>query len=300
MKPILSPKELAEAIGVSESSLKRWVDQGHIPAARTAGGHRRIHISDAVRFIRQTGTHVVRPDVLGLPDVGTIQADLTRGESPDDLLYEYLRLGDAARARGLIISLYLSGQPVAAIGDGPIRSAMHRLGELWQHDPAGIFIEHRATEICMEALRQLRLTLPEVRQGPTAVGGAPSDDPYALPSLLVALTLAAEGYQAVNLGPLTPLDAIETAAAALDARLVWLSATYLPQPNELRQGIMDLARRLSASGRVLAVGGQGVPALDLPRDGPYFVVRTLSELRTLAISPSAVHADANSQRAVDR
>jgi len=37
----LSPRELAEALGVSESSLKRWVDAGKIAASRTEGGHRR-------------------------------------------------------------------------------------------------------------------------------------------------------------------------------------------------------------------------------------------------------------------
>ena len=42
MKPLLSPKELADAIGVSESSIKRWVDNGEIQATKTSGGHRRI------------------------------------------------------------------------------------------------------------------------------------------------------------------------------------------------------------------------------------------------------------------
>ena len=33
MKPVLSPRELAEAIGVSESSIKRWIDDGVIQAS---------------------------------------------------------------------------------------------------------------------------------------------------------------------------------------------------------------------------------------------------------------------------
>ena len=66
MKRLLSPKELADAIGVSESSLKRWADAGRLQVARTEGGHRRIPIAEAVRFIRDTGAVVVRPDLLGL------------------------------------------------------------------------------------------------------------------------------------------------------------------------------------------------------------------------------------------
>jgi MerR family transcriptional regulator, light-induced transcriptional regulator len=52
----LSPKALAAAIGVSESSLKRWADEGRLAAERTAGGHRRIAVAEAVRFVRRRGS----------------------------------------------------------------------------------------------------------------------------------------------------------------------------------------------------------------------------------------------------
>ncbi|MEM9791075.1 MAG: MerR family DNA-binding transcriptional regulator [Planctomycetota bacterium] len=67
MRNVLSPKEVALAIGVSESSLKRWADAGRIRVRRTAGGHRRIAIQEAIRFARYYGFPVVRPDILYLP-----------------------------------------------------------------------------------------------------------------------------------------------------------------------------------------------------------------------------------------
>ena len=69
MKTLLSPRELADAIGASESSLKRWTDGGLIVATRTAGGHRRIPLAEAIRFIRETAQPVVRPEILGLGDI---------------------------------------------------------------------------------------------------------------------------------------------------------------------------------------------------------------------------------------
>lgn len=282
MKPILSPKELADAIGVSESSLKRWADSGKVRVSRTAGGHRRIHIAEAVRFIRETGSPVVRPDILGLPDMGAIQADLSRGDTPEEMLFNYLSVGDAPRARGLIMSLYLSGDGVAAIADGPIRNAMRRLGELWEHDPAGIFIEHRATDMCIEAVRQLRLAIATNEAGPIAVGGAPPGDTYALPSLLAATVLAAEGFRAFNLGPQTPLDALAAAAEQQRVLLVWVSMTYVPSPVELERGISDLAARLGARGVKLAVGGQKHATLTLPRADNVFVGHSLAELAAFA------------------
>ena len=62
----LSPRTLGEAIGVSQSSLKRWADRGILRVHRTAGGHRRIDRREALRFIREAGFTVVRPELLGI------------------------------------------------------------------------------------------------------------------------------------------------------------------------------------------------------------------------------------------
>src|SRR5437764_13756024 len=89
-KSLLTPKELAQAIGVSESSLRRWVDAGDIRVARTAGGHRRIELAEAIRFIRHLGIPVVRPEVLGLAP----EAARTPGATDDQTLFEALVAGD--------------------------------------------------------------------------------------------------------------------------------------------------------------------------------------------------------------
>ena len=67
MRKHTSPKQVARAIGVSESTLKRWCDSGLISMTKTAGGHRRIEIEAVVRFLRQSGRELVAPELLGLP-----------------------------------------------------------------------------------------------------------------------------------------------------------------------------------------------------------------------------------------
>ena len=88
MKPLLSPRELADAIGVSESSIKRWVDGGLIGATKTAGGHRRIPINEAVRFLRDRQSSLVKPEAIGLNDVASLlghdAAELASGRSLSD------------------------------------------------------------------------------------------------------------------------------------------------------------------------------------------------------------------------
>ena len=57
---LLSPKQVARALGVSESSLKRWCDKGLIPTERTAGGHRRLPLAGVLDFlVRSDAVQVV-------------------------------------------------------------------------------------------------------------------------------------------------------------------------------------------------------------------------------------------------
>lgn len=46
----VGPIEAARILSVSRSTIQRWVDSGLIPARRTPGGHRRIHVADLTRF----------------------------------------------------------------------------------------------------------------------------------------------------------------------------------------------------------------------------------------------------------
>ncbi|MED5508142.1 MAG: DNA-binding protein, partial [Planctomycetota bacterium] len=76
------------AIGMSESSLKRWVDRGLLESTRTAGGHRRIRVKEAVRFIRDRQLVVSAPEKLGLSGPVTA-AFAERATSPtEDSLYK--------------------------------------------------------------------------------------------------------------------------------------------------------------------------------------------------------------------
>lgn len=50
-----SPAELARRLGVSAPTIQRWVDQGHLKAWKTLGGHRRIDAESAERFIAGQG-----------------------------------------------------------------------------------------------------------------------------------------------------------------------------------------------------------------------------------------------------
>ncbi|MDY7109604.1 MAG: excisionase family DNA-binding protein [Planctomycetota bacterium] len=317
MKQVLSPKELARAIGVSESSLKRWADDGLIRATRTGGGHRRIPIAEAIRFLRETEATLVHPEILGLPDVEAVAGAMPAREDEAERLHTYIEGGHAREARGLILSMYLEGRSVAEICDGPIRLAMHRIGDLWRHGPEGIFIEHRATDICAQAINQLRSTLqpvpgtfgegnraaasrdsvpivPDTEAGehaapdteertPVATGGAPAGDPYMLPSLMAAASLEGEGFRAINLGPDSPPEALLLAARHHRADLVWLSASAEDlRAADLSGQIDALLAGLSEIGLSLIIGGNALQRVQPPASSSLHIGQSMAELVAFA------------------
>lgn len=278
MKTTLSPKELAEAVGVSESSLKRWADSGRVRVTRTAGGHRRITIADAVAFIREAHLQVLNPALLGLAATSIVPDSIQDEDETTRRLYQHLVDGQPAEARGLLFSIYFSGRPIAEIFDGPVRRALEEIGTMWTNDRAGIMIEHRASEICVDVLRQFKATLPNVTDGPVAIGGAPPADMAVIPSLAAATVLSAEGYRTTNLGPNTPIDTLALAARRDGAALVWLSITHTPVRDNLLREVENLVVQLREREARLAIGA-GDPRL-LPARLPDDVLigRTLAEL----------------------
>lgn len=305
MEAFLSPKDLALAIGVSESSLKRWVDSGSLRAVKTEGGHRRIPIQEAVRFVRASKAVIVRPDLLGLEDV----SQTALAEAPEDRegqkLMRALLSDDAATARGLILGGYLSGLGVGALFDGPLRSALEGIGELWKHNEDGIWIEHRATDTCLQAVQVLRSTMPEpAADAPIAVSAALSGDPYTLPPLLAGIVATEAGFVARNLGPDTPVSALARALERWVPGLVCVSVSTSHEAGQLAGLLRPIQEALLDMQGHLVVGGRAAYAREVPAGPNVSYAATMSELaafaRGLRSAPNLTSGRSRSARATRR
>ena len=93
---LLKTRQVAQALGVSVSTIKRWVDSGTLRASRTVGKHRLIRLSEALRFAREQGLPHANLELLvgiGAAHLETID-DRIRGR-----LVDALREGKAREAR---------------------------------------------------------------------------------------------------------------------------------------------------------------------------------------------------------
>jgi excisionase family DNA binding protein len=271
MDPLLSPREVADALGVSESSVKRWVDGGDLVAQRTAGGHRRIARSEALRFARSRCVLPARPELLSF--VGAKLEDAALGEGERAAAFHAALLADdRPRSLNLLTSAFLAGTSIATLCDGPVRFALEAIGEVWKHDPKGILVEHRATDLCLNALGVLRASLPApAADAPVAVGSAGPDDPYLLPGWMCAAVLAELGFRDINLGPRTPVATKLAAVQSYRPLLVWHTASVAGgEIEEIAAGLRRIApdARLVLGGRAAAASAPppGVVALASMRE----------------------------------
>jgi methanogenic corrinoid protein MtbC1 len=220
-------------------------------------------VEEAIRFARACRLPVKKPELLGLSEVSAAPA--RNAEADGTEFRDALVAGNAEAVRGSILSRYLAGGSIAEIADELVAPALHHIGEQWRHGIDGIYVEHRATDLCIQAFQHLRALLPDPGEdAPLAVGGSPTHDVYMLPSLMAATVAAGEGWRATNLGPETPLEVLAEAAAKADARVVWLAMSVEQSAKEVEPGIRQLAERLGWAGRSLVIGGCGWPKASRP------------------------------------
>ncbi len=220
---VFTPKQIAQALGVSESSVKRWVDGGRLKAAKTVGGHRKVPLSVVASFIRETGHELVDPAVLGM--VTTPRMPL---EAATEELFRFLMAGDEAACRDLVLGFYQRGETVADLGDRFIGPAFTKIGDGWEQGRLQVFQERRACEVMMATLHELRRWLPvPPDDAPMAVVATPHQDFAEVPARLVELVLVAAGWRVTVAGSGLPLEEIGDSVRSLHPRLLCLSATHL-------------------------------------------------------------------------
>lgn len=254
-----SPAQLAPIIGVSESTIKRWIDAGHLKAEKTVGGHRKIALPNLLAFLRSRGRTVPSLEALGL--LAERHADPEGAPGTPEALAGLLLQDGTDVARTLILEQFRGGRALDDLLDRLVAPAMARVGTEWAEGKIEVYQEHLATLRLWRILVELRGLLPTPSdRAPLALGGAPEGDPYLLPTLMAELTLADMGWRTVNIGPNTPVASLFEAVMRHRPRLVWLSVTSMKPHASFFEGYPRLFESAQAKGASVVIGGQGLTA----------------------------------------
>jgi excisionase family DNA binding protein len=136
----ISTAQAAGALGVSVSTVKRWGDEGVLPAQKTAGGHRKLLRAEVLALARKSE--------LPHHDLAELALGPNRKHSLDlaalrQVLLAALLRGNGAQVKALIRRAYRGGLPLEALADRVISPVMEAVGHGWESAKIDAWHEHR-------------------------------------------------------------------------------------------------------------------------------------------------------------
>jgi excisionase family DNA binding protein len=238
---LLTSAEAAGELGVSPSTVKRWVDEGELEAERTVGGHRRIS-REALEAFR-----------------ARLAATATT-TGPADQLVDLL-CSDAPPQRIEARLLELRAEAGSALGLAErVAEALRVLGERWAGGVVSIVEEHLASERLARALARLVEWMPLAAGAPRALLATAQGEEHTLGLSLVEVCLRELGWRTLWAGRRTPTRELASRIATMQPPIRLLAISASASSTNAR-ALGAQARRLGDACRTanvaLALGGVG-------------------------------------------
>lgn len=249
-----SPVEIGRMVGVNESTVKRWVDSGLLPAFKTSGGHRRIRESDLQAFMR-TREHGAHHSYHLTRLMRTPCSDAWR-------TYYTLHLENKHReAQQYVTGFMLAHGSAARAVRCVIAPALVEIGSAWHRRELDIADEHRMTFRIRGDVYTLETLLPApAAHAPGIVLACVPEENHELALGLLALSAHEAGWEPMVLGINVPHAEVERAVRSTPrTRVVVLSKLYQKATDASRY-VRTLARSSSMKQvTILLVGGGWSP-----------------------------------------
>lgn len=258
----IATREVASMLGVTETTVKRWADEGVIPCVRTPGGHRKFLLKDVVEFAQQQGLTVagVQPPPMSAEQTEQLRLGVALGDFSRiaNVLKEEALQADRQGLLSLLLYLTKSHIGLPIIADEVIRPAFTEIGELWMKGKLGVNQEHAATQAMLEALIRVAGDLHHKPGKEMAVVCAgPEHELHEIGLRCLAYSLEGEGWDVHYIGANTPLDAMLRLLRTSHPQLVCISITIVRRRKELQEFVHRLYTATKAYGGTLIIGGQG-------------------------------------------
>ncbi len=263
-KTILSTADVARLFNVTETTVKRWADDGTMKCQKTPGGHRKFDIKHVVEFatankmepvgtlalVEDSFSSAIQVAVLGKDFSALSNIFVEKAMSVDRHdLYEFLSY------------LYQHRFPLWEIYDLVVRPGLYEIGERWKNKEIDIYQEHRASHETLDAMTRLQTQISiKPSSGKHAVLACLENELHDIGLRCTANILESEGWKVHYLGGRTPYHSIVESVKDVRPEIVCLSVTY----SEIASGdvgrLKDLRRIVHRGGGKLVFGGQKLPA----------------------------------------
>ena len=274
---LFSPKQIGSALGVSEASIKRWVDKGIIGCSKTDGGHRKIPMHALIEYIKKNNAELVNPGAVNIPETtGRVKDKM---EKSAEELQQAFKDCDEYKIQGIIYDLFTSGQKPEIIFDTLLAPALHQLGCDWEDGAVDAFQERRTIQICIRLLYNFNSFFPPPEQdAPIAILGTLSNDPYTIPPLMIEVCLRALGWRTEFLGNDLPAESYTKAIEMYSPDIIVISMSSCGDEDLATQELKELEKAALKHNCGFILGGRGVPEQAVPKLKKTLLVPSISDM----------------------
>ncbi len=262
-KTILSTADVARLFNVTETTVKRWANDGTLKCMKTPGGHRKFEMRNVVEFAAEMKFEPSGALTLSSEDelARTIQvAILARDFSV--LREAFLEKALSQDKRDLFVFFsYLYQHRIQSweIFDLVIAPGMKVIGQRWLEGQLSIEQEHRASYETMDAITKLQTQIHfEPEKGLTVVCACPGEEQHEIGLRCASYMFESEGWLSHYLGARTPYTSIVNAVREMKPQAICLSVTMPVHEPASVQGFRDMLVTLKGMGTNVLVGGSGV------------------------------------------
>lgn len=277
MNTVLSSKQVAEILGVNESSVKRWADSGMLSCYKTPGGHRKFKKEDLLLFSSKYSFELKS-------DINSTNSERNHPNEVDyklinDLLFRKLLVSSEVDITDFLYSIHLSGVSVVELYDNVISKSMFEVGEKWKRKELTVDQEHIASNKIVKSLIRLHDKITSMPlNGLTALCGSLEGEYHELPLLSVSNVLTYYGWKVIYVGSNTPVKALQSSINEHKPDVVCLSSTIINNTEEFISDIRKIYSVSKSSGSRLLLGGMGINKLEKSSVKTDALLNTTNEL----------------------
>jgi len=228
--------EAARRLGVAPATIQRWADQGLLHVERTAGGHRRIPVTELRRFISSS-----------------------RPAQHDGPLADWVKTLMSGDAWGISSALIAARQraPNWATAADEVASAIGELGRSWEAGECAVYEEHLASELLRRAIARCADDLPRRENGRRAALLSVEGERHTLGLSLAELVFAENGWRALWIGEGPPESELERIVEKHRPNVLAVSASSACAPAAVVQYQRALTKVASRARVQMILAGSG-------------------------------------------
>jgi len=265
---------VARRTGLTPAVLRAWEKRyGVVVPWRTEGGQRLYSDDDVLRF---SLLHQAVEEGRGISQVAGLSNEELQGLVREDAIERRVSNGPehlGGRSVGTLLDradravdqmkpgelekILKRGAlafPVPIVVDEIVAPLLAKVGTAWQSGRVTPAHEHLATVEIRRFLEWMLGTISAGKGAPVLVSGTPSGERHELGALLSAVSGAAEGWEAVYLGPDLPAEEIVMAALKVEAEVVAVSCVDPATADHLPEELRRIRERLPADVLLIAGG----------------------------------------------